>query len=114
MHEQNYGYRMPDQTIEAVNLRLAVVVHRPVPPAWKHHGGGDSIEKALIEVRPVWFAETGFVDTNVYRRESLPADATLTGPAIIEQMDTTTVVPPQSKVRIDPIGNIFIDLEPVR
>ncbi|MBN9050620.1 MAG: hydantoinase/oxoprolinase family protein [Rhizobiales bacterium] len=114
MHEQNYGYRMPEQTIEVVNLRLTVIVRRPVPPAWKQSGGGESIEKALIEVRPVWFAGTGFVDTKVYRRESLPADATLAGPVIIEQMDTTTVVPPHSKVRIDRIGNIFIDLETVR
>jgi len=109
-HEQNYGYRMADQAVEVVNLRLTVIVRRPIPPAWKQTGGGESVEKALIEIRPVWFAQTGFVDTKIYRREALPADATFEGPVIIEQMDTTTVVPPHSKVRIDHIGNVFIDL----
>lgn len=114
IHEQNYGYRMPEQTIEAVNLRLTVIVRRPVPPAWTHVSRAGSVEKALIEVRPVWFAGAGFVDTKVYRREQLPAGATFSGPVIIEQMDSTTVVPPDSTVRVDDIGNLFIDLDTKR
>jgi N-methylhydantoinase A len=109
-HEQNYGYRMAEQAVESVNLRLSVIVHRPIPPAWKRLSGGSSVEAALTEVRSAWFAETGFVDTNVYRRDALPAGATFEGPAIIDQMDATTVVPPRAKVRIDEIGNLLIDL----
>jgi N-methylhydantoinase A len=113
-HEQNYGYRMNEQPIEAVNLRVTVIVRRPVPPAWTHVSREGSVEKALIEIRPVWFPGSGFVDTKVLRREQLPAGATFNGPVIIEQMDSTTVVPPDSSVRVDDIGNLFIDLKTVR
>ena len=56
--------------------------------------------------RPVWFG--GWVDTPVYWRDHLPLDLTLTGPAIIEQMDTTTIVEPGCVVTSDKDGNLIV------
>ena len=61
----------------------------------------------------MWFPETGFVNTPVYDRDRLPADARIAGPAIVEQMDTTTVVPPKAKLRNDRLGYLHIDLAPI-
>ena len=69
---------------------------------------------ALLEKRKVWFPETGFVAAPVYDRDLLPANCRIVGPAIIEQMDTTTVVPPRAKVRNDKLGYLHIEVEPLR
>jgi N-methylhydantoinase A len=48
----------------------------------------------------------------VYDRERLPARATFDGPAIIEQTDTTTAIPPDARVEVDAWGNLVIRLRP--
>ncbi|MCG3017567.1 hypothetical protein KZ288_27925, partial [Escherichia coli] len=58
----------------------------------------------------VYFGELGWVDTPVYERSLLPAGATFLGPAIIDQLDSTTVVPPNTTAEIDGWGNIRIHL----
>ena len=64
-----------------------------------------------MEVRDVWFPGTGFVQTPVYDRARLPVRG-LEGPAIIEQMDSTTVVPPGAHVHPDRFGNLLIEVAP--
>jgi N-methylhydantoinase A len=69
------------------------------------------LAQAVIEKRRVWFPEDGFVTTPVYDRDRVPAGAAIGGPAIIEQMDTTTVVPPRARVRADRAGYLHMTLE---
>jgi N-methylhydantoinase A len=59
--------------------------------------------------RDVYFGETrGFQATGIYRRERLRAGHRLVGPAIVEQMDSTTVVLPGQEARVDERGNLVI------
>ncbi len=58
--------------------------------------------------RPVWFG--GWVDTPVYWRDHLPLDPAITGPAIIEQMDTTLVVDPGCRITGDSDGNLIVEV----
>jgi N-methylhydantoinase A len=58
--------------------------------------------------RRVWFAETGGAETPIYWRPDLAAGATFKGPAIVEQVDSTTVVPPGFETQIDGWLNIII------
>jgi N-methylhydantoinase A len=62
--------------------------------------------------RRVWF-DGGWHDTPVYRREHLPAGTALAGPAIVEQLDTTTVVEPGDRLRVDALGNLEITVRGV-
>jgi N-methylhydantoinase A len=112
--EQAYWARfevdLPEMRAQLVSLRTTVIGHRrPVslegfaPPA--RHGGPEAR-------RPVWFDE-GWMETPVYRRESLPAGAELEGPAIIEQLDTTTVLEPPDRLRVDALGNLEIRVRPL-
>jgi N-methylhydantoinase A len=108
-HKTFYGYDMPAQPVEIVNLRLVVTAARKAPPAAR------KIKKIVnkqivIEKRRVWFPETGFVQTPVYQRDQLPAGWRATGPAIIEQMDATTVVPPKAIIHNDAPGNLHLTL----
>ena len=95
-HERTYGHAMPDRQVELVTLRLAVIAPNRArsadpPPA----DAGDAARPD--HVRPVWFDGVGFVDTPVYRRDLAPRGARIEGPAIIEQMDATTVLPPATE-----------------
>ena len=55
----------------------------------------------------MWF-DGGWLDTPVYVRERLPVDARFAGPAIVEQLDCTTVIEPGNRVAVDPIGNLIV------
>jgi N-methylhydantoinase A len=112
-HHDAYGYSMPDEPVEVVTLRLVVTVTRPTPPEVPVERSG-SIRQATRGQRQVWFPETGFTPTSIYDREELPPGAEAVGPCIIEQMDTTTVVPPEAKLSVDALGYLHIDLKPLR
>ncbi len=58
-------------------------------------------------------AATGYQDTPVYRRDGLPVDFRFTGPAIVEQADTTTLLYPGHSARVDAFGNLLIEAPPV-
>ena len=59
--------------------------------------------------RPVYFAESkGFVDCPVYDRYGLGAGAVVQGPAIVEEIDSTTVVHPHYQVRVDDVGQMVL------
>ena len=101
-HEQTYGHANPAEPVQLVNLRLTAVgrlpdlkLAQPSDPA-----------SARMRRRAVWFAATGFVDTDVHWRDGLIPGTEIAGPAIIEAMDSTTVVPPGWVARIDDRGYI--------
>jgi N-methylhydantoinase A len=71
--------------------------------------GPEGTETALQGRRPVYFAETGgFVDCPIYMRNKLGSDAILDGPAIVVEMDSTTVLHPGSRMKVDQYGNLLI------
>ncbi|WP_431282285.1 hydantoinase/oxoprolinase family protein [Humitalea sp. 24SJ18S-53] len=110
-HERVYGYAA-EAPLQAVTARLALTVAVARPPAAVAEGEGDA-RAALRGQRRVWFAEAGgWTDCPIYDRAALPPGATLTGPAILEQMDTTTVLHPGQVLRRDDAGNLLITLEP--
>jgi len=111
-HKDFYGYDIPGQPVELVNLRVSVTVRRERPRT-ETLAPGAAATAAETGRRPVWFADTGFVDTPVLDRDLLQCGAAFTGPAIVEQMDTTTVIPPQAKVNLDAGGYLHIEVAPV-
>ena len=113
-HHAIYGYDMPEQPVEVVNLRLVVTVARSAPTHERHAPAHTTVKDAVTEKRKVWFPETGFVTIPVYDRDRLPVNARFSGPAIVEQMDTTTVVPPRARVRSDRLGYLHMEVAPLR
>jgi N-methylhydantoinase A len=109
-HKDNYGYDMRDQPVEIVNLRLVVTGTRKPAPVERAAPAGRALKSALLENRQVWFPETGYVATPVYDRDRLPAETRIAGPAVIEQMDTTTIAPPGATLTQDPNGYVHMAL----
>ena len=111
-HERVYGYARPQQPVEFVNFRAVhrYPLPRPVlrPPA----RAGGAVADARTGLRPAYFAPDGFVATAIYERERLPLGSRVPGPAIVEQTDTTTVIPPGHAAVVDAVGNLRIRREP--
>jgi N-methylhydantoinase A len=109
-HEREYGYTMPPHIsrVELANLRIIAThatEHARIAP-------GEATEQAPGS-RSVYFRETGFSEVPTYDRASLAPGAGVTGPAIIDQADSTTVVPPGAEVEVDREGNLVISARAV-
>ena len=106
---ERFEVELREMRAQVVSLRTAVIGRRrPV----SLEGLIALEESSAAGPRPAgrrraWF-DGGWHDTPVYRREQLGVGAELTGPAIVEQLDTTTVVEPGARVRVDALGNLEI------
>lgn len=111
-YEREFGYRLPEDMakIEFVNARAAAIGATEETEFSTSDASGGA-EEALREHRQVYFDDTGdFADTPIYDREKLGRNAVIDGPAIVEQSDTTVVIPPSMSARVDAYLNIVIDV----
>ena len=110
-HEAEYGHRF-DAAVEVVNIRV-VGVGRVDPPRRSELAASDGDPSRAVTIqREVVFDVGGRADahtTPFYDREQLRAGDRIAGPAIIEQYDSTTVVPPGLEATVDRFGNLVID-----
>jgi len=106
LHERLHGYRL-DQPIELLNLRAAGTARTGEIDLPRHDLEGEDPAAAMLGQRRVYFDGAG-VNADVYDRQRLRAGNALRGPAMITQMDSTTVVPPNHTARIDAYLNILI------
>jgi N-methylhydantoinase A len=108
-HRRAYGRSADDQPVEFVNFRVVAIGRIPKPRLRDLVAGRAPGGKALKGSRPVYFGEAGaFVETDIYDRSSLQPGEVLSGPAIIEEAESTVVVHPGYRVQIDSHGNIRI------
>ena len=110
--QTKFGYTLPPGYVETEIVNLRTIAMGIVPkPEMKEVTRGGAIKDAMKKPRKVWFRDAGFVKTDIYERNLIPVGATFDGPAIVEQPDTTTVIPPRSHCKIDSYGNILINVE---
>jgi len=111
-HEQFYGYAAPDDPVQFVTFRLEAVgmvrkaEMRPSPMA------GPDPAAAKTGERPVYFPDLGgFVETSLYDRAKLQPGNELVGPAIVDQLDATTVILPGQTAVVDTYRNLIISTD---
>lgn len=112
-YEARFKVRLPEIRANLVNLNTSVIGRRHaadlsvlIDPA----GRAATLEEARTGLRRVWFEEAGWIETAVYARDRLPLDAEIAGPAILEQMDATTVIEPGDRATGDADGNVIIEI----
>jgi N-methylhydantoinase A len=104
-HEQFYGYRIAGEVIELIHFgvsvsgpvtstRLPELAERPAPRPRSE--------------RPVFFRSVGYAPTPIYRRGELGRHAVVAGPAIVEEEDSTTLVPPGARLSSDRSGVLVL------
>ena len=108
-HERNYGFHNPDDAVEIVNIRLTAHGRLRQPQAAAEEAAADGMP-APVETRDVWFDAEAAVKTPVFERSSLRPGHAIAGPAVIDQLDATTMVFPGDRVRVDGHLNLIVEL----
>jgi len=110
-HQYLFGHSSPNAVTEFVTLSVSVIGPMTKSRMFEIEKGSIRPDQARKGVRKVYFEEfNGYVDCLTFERSLLKADNTIIGPAIIEQMDSTIVIPPKQKGIVDNFGNIVIDI----
>jgi len=106
---RRFGIELSEIPPVLVNLHTAVIGVRPEIDlaTLAATERASTLKAAQTGERRVWFAD-GWHQTPIYARDRLPLDAVFQGPAILEQLDCTTVVEPGDTVRQDRLGNLMI------
>ncbi|MFI5014136.1 MAG: hydantoinase/oxoprolinase family protein, partial [Hyphomicrobiales bacterium] len=108
-HRQAYGYASEDEPIQVVTLRIEAVGLVPKAEFRLHPIASDRASVAITGTRQVWLPEAGgFTNCSIYERDRLAHGHSITGPAIVEQMDSTTLILPGQIATVDPYGNLII------
>jgi N-methylhydantoinase A len=104
-HERARGYRLDDEPVELVTLRVTATVEGDQPNI--SHEGTDNAQTGEREA----FFDGAFRETAVYDRERLAAGTTIDGPAICEGGESTVVVPPEWTASVDDRGTLRLEGE---
>ena len=113
-HEHAYGYCNRNVCVQMVNFRVSAIGIMEKPdlaavPLTPEAGLPEPMEQRKV----LFDREEEFLDTNVYRRDELRPGTTVYGPAILEQMDSTCVIPPHWSAYTDAYRNIIAVYEGV-
>ncbi|MEZ5100057.1 MAG: hydantoinase/oxoprolinase family protein [Thermoleophilia bacterium] len=108
MHEQLYGFRMLETRSEIVNLRAIGFGAVPKIELRAGEQGGADASGAVVEEHEIVF-QGGRLPTKIYDRAKLQPGATFSGPAIVTEFDSTTVVLPGYTATVDTYFNIIIN-----
>ena len=108
-YEESYGYARRGTPVEMVHFRLQVRAPGPQPELKAHPPGDGGYRRALSSTRDVYLGEGhGFAACPVYWRPSLEPGDRVPGPAVIEQMDSTTVLLPGQEANVDQYMSLLI------
>ncbi len=107
-HRMTYGHANPDEAVQLVNLRLTAI--GKLEGLDLQQSGAEGVE-GLKGNRPVWFKRTGRADCAIYDRDGIGAGDNIAGPAVIEAVDATIVVPPGWTARANDSGHIIMEAQ---
>ena len=108
-HNRVYGHSVHGEPVETVNLRLTALGTIIKPPLIEKDSVRERLEQAQRSARPVFFGEEdAFVDCPIFDRYLLSAGLEITGPAIVEEYDSTTVIHPGYFATVDQYGTLLI------
>jgi N-methylhydantoinase A len=108
-HTRAYGYAAREDPVELVNVRLTAIGISPKPRLKALPKGTGDFQAAVKGHRPVWFSETaGFTSCPIVDRYRLRWGDVVPGPAVIEELDSTTVVHPDDEAQVDQYGNLLL------
>jgi N-methylhydantoinase A len=110
LHKEMFGHTAPGEPVEIVSYRVRGIGRVPPVRIRTFSPAGMKLGEAIRETRQARF--NGMMrDTPVYQRERLDVGVTFDGPAIVDQLDCTTVIPPGHRVRVDEYRNLLITVK---
>lgn len=109
LYGENAGFKEAGRDV--ISQFVRAVARTPKVKIKAEENGKPDAKAALKSKREAYFAESGFVETDIYDGDALPVFSRLTGPAVLEMVGTTVVVPPGFRARLDGYKNIYLDKE---
>ena len=112
LHISEYGHHFPENPIEVVNLRITGIGAMPPLSQPRFDNPYRDLDEAWLKSAETYFRVDGSLKklpTEFFERSRIPIGAAITGPAVIFQKDSTTVLPPGSRAVVDESGNILIN-----
>ena len=111
VYAQRYGYSDAKAALELVTVAVTATGTGPEVRLPEHRPGTRDVAEARKPDRPVYFPETrGYGRCPVYDRRRLPVGARLEGPAVVEEPESTTVLPPGTTAEVDPWANLIVSV----
>jgi N-methylhydantoinase A len=110
--QSRFGIDLSGFRAQLINIRTSITGIRPevdLRSICLSTPKCSSASEAIIGKRLVWF-EGGWVETPIYDRSILPIGAVINGPAIFNQLDTTTVAEPGDVITVDEFGNLIVEV----
>ncbi|CAM3624755.1 Acetone carboxylase beta subunit [Bordetella sputigena] len=107
-HEKEYGYSVPTRPIEIINCRMKAIGTIAKAPLERRAADGTNAPRGRRDIH--FGADRGWLPADVYHRDDLGAGARIAGPAVIEEMSSTTVLEPDQSLTVDAYGNLIIDI----
>jgi N-methylhydantoinase A len=108
-HCRSFGHTARSEPVEIVSWRLRGIGRVPPVTLPRYEAAGLRLEDAVREIRKARFAGK-MLDCPVYQRERLDVGVSFTGPAIVDQLDCTSVIAPQQTATVDAYKNIIVEI----
>ena len=108
LHNRLYAFSDPAEKVQLMNVRVTALGKTPPIQMSVVNDEATTLAAALKGERPVYFAESGFVNAQVYERVRLPQGSLIYGPAVIEEKISATVLPPGNMLKVDQWQNLII------
>ena len=105
-HRATYGHDNRDEPVQIVSVRVAAI--GAIPPLVVRDVPARPGTDALKSRRKLWFHQTGAVDAAIYDRRRMPAGLELMGPAVIESLESTILVPPGWTAKTNEDGFVLL------
>ena len=106
LYEHRYAHHSPEEPVEIVNIRLAVIGKRAAMKFPRFARGAKAVPASRQRV--VFAGSERAIACPVYQRDALKAGARFRGPALVREHGTTTVLPPGAECRVAPTGELVI------
>ncbi len=110
LHYRIYAYGSAEETVEFINLRVGAIGKVPPVSFVRRDKAGNDPSAARKNPRPVFYPAHGFIDTAVYERDLLQPGNVVSGPCLVEEIASTSVLTPGAKGTVDEYGNIIVEL----
>lgn len=108
-HLQEHNFRRPETPVEAYRIMVRAIGHGN-KAAFPRQSTAGASKPEPTGIRYVHFGRNGARESPVYQREDIGVGYRLAGPVVVDQLDTTTLVPPGATAVIDELGNVKMNL----
>jgi N-methylhydantoinase A/oxoprolinase/acetone carboxylase beta subunit len=106
LHGRTYGHDNRSEPVQIVNVRVTAI--GAIPPLAVRDAPAASGSNAVKSRRPLWFRASGEVEADVFDRARMPAGVAAQGPAVIESLESTILVPPGWHARMNEDGFVIM------